>query len=188
MELFGLTSASVAVDVELRRKLTQNLRGDSEGTRGAQGPGGTLSRVKILDVQIRVTVDEVRGVLVAQVDHRGHGDTHAAGETPDAVEARMPEFWRPEAVAERILVFVGSAAGGDVERLRGLVRAVEKAFAEVKVILGGVLPVVSRRTVHLVREGLAGMLQELKVAQVEPAGDEAVELSATARELAAQPD
>jgi hypothetical protein len=66
-------------------------------------------------------------------------------------------------------------------------RAVEKAFAEVKAILG-VLPGVSRRTMHLVRQGLAGMLQELEVAQAGPARGEAVELSATARELAAQTD
>ena len=188
MELIGFGSASLSVDVELRRGLTRILRGDSARKTDAKGLGATLSRVHILDLQISVTIAEVRAMLVAQAGHRANGDADAAGPTPDAIEARMPAYWRPEAVAERILVFVGSAAGGDVARLQSLMRAVEKAFTEVKAFLGGILPGVSRRTMHLVRQGLAGMLQELEVAQAGPARGEAVELSATARELAAQTD
>ena len=188
MELGGFSSASISVDLELRRGLTQNLRSDSTRRTDAEGLGAALSRVQILDLRISVTIEEVRTVLVAQAEHGAHRDADAAGPTPDAIEARMPEFWRPEAVADRILGFVGSAAGGDVARLQRLMRAVEKAFTEVKAILGGVLPGVSRRTMHLVRQGLAGMLQELEVAQAGPARGEAVELSATARDLAAQTD
>ncbi|MDN5338843.1 MAG: hypothetical protein PWQ20_1913 [Thermotogaceae bacterium] len=62
-------------------------------------------------------------------------------------------YWGPKAVSKRILDFAKSISNGDSSKINLLRKAVEKAFQEVKEILGGWLPEVSERTYELVMKG-----------------------------------
>jgi hypothetical protein len=120
--------------------------------------------------------------MVRELIARQYGVAIPAGETapaitPEAIEQAQTDiaaggYYSPEATAGRILDFAKALSGGDASKFNLLKDAVEKGFADVKDMLGGELPEISRKTYDLVKQGFDAWAKELGIAGTS-AGDEA---------------
>ncbi len=82
----------------------------------------------------------------------------------------LEDLFSPENVAKRILEFAYALSKGDVSKIPVLRKAVEKAFEEVKEMLGGKLPEITEKTRDLVMKRFddwerRGTLQEFEELQ-----------------------
>ena len=118
-------------------------------TGGVPGEGKGL-QMSFEALHMRTVTTRVKMVVTGEAKRL----EKSAAETKSVADL-LPDYLKPEAVAQRILDFITAAAGRDASLLALLIDAAEQGFADAEAIFGGHLPDVSYQTMDVVREALA---------------------------------
>ena len=150
--VFSLDSFTRSSSLEL---FTGSVGFGPSETGGVPGEGKGL-QISFEALRMRTVTTRVKMVVTRQAN-RLEGP---AAETKGIADL-LPDYLKPEAVAERIVDFITAAAGGDPSLLDLLIDAAEEGFGQAEAIFGGHLPDVSYQTMDLVREALAELAASL---------------------------